>query len=151
AALLFLPSSLLDLLVLASVCLCRLLFFFRTRLPPLSPLFPYTTLFRSFPHLAKTYKEFHKDGFEIYAVSLDEKRSDWLKALKEERASNNIPWINLEDAGMDSKSATAYGVQSLPSNFLISGDGKVVGRNIRDWGVENAVRKLFGKSSHESR
>ncbi len=104
-----------------------------------------------FPHLAKTYKEFHKDGFEIYAVSLDDNRSDWLKALKEERASNNIPWINLEDAGMDSTSATAYGVQRLPSNFLISGDGKIVGKNIRDWGVENAVRKHFGKLSHESR
>ncbi len=107
-----------------------------------------------FPHLAKTYQEFHKDGFEIYAVSLDDTRSDWLKALSEERANganDGIPWINLVDPGFSAKSATAYGVLSLPTNYLIAGDGKIVGVNMRDWGVEKAVRKLLGAHAHAKR
>lgn len=107
-----------------------------------------------FPHLAKTYQEFHKDGFEIYAVSLDDARGDWLKALREERANpgeHGIPWINLVDPGFEGKSAAAYGVLSLPTNYLIDSDGKIVGVNMRDWGVEKAVRKLLGTRDHAKR
>lgn len=98
-----------------------------------------------FPHLAKVYEEFHSHGFEIYAVSLDDERDEWLKALREEGDAGRIPWINLVDPGIDAKSATSYGILGLPSNFLISSDGTIVGVNMREWDVEREVRAQVGK------
>ncbi len=98
-----------------------------------------------FPHLAKVYKEFHSHGFEIYAVSLDDDNDEWLKALREEGKGDGIPWINLVDHGIDSKSATSYGILGLPSNFLINSEGTIVGVNMREWDVERAVRDQVKK------
>lgn len=99
-----------------------------------------------FPHLAKVYAEFHARGFEIYAVSLDEDKADWLKALREEQDAVGVPWINLQDAGFESKSATAYGVLSLPSNFLIASDGTIVGVGMHEWDIERVVREQVSKA-----
>ncbi len=98
-----------------------------------------------FPHLAKVYKEFHDHGFEIYAVSLDDEQEDWLKALREEQKLNGVPWINLVDAGFEGKSAVAYGVLQLPSNYLISSDGKIVGVGMHEWDIERVVREQVKK------
>lgn len=98
-----------------------------------------------FPHLAKVYKEFHEHGFEIYAVSLDDEQDDWLKALREEQKLNGVPWINLVDAGFEGKSAVAYGVLQLPSNYLISSDGKIVGVGMHEWDIERVVREQVKK------
>lgn len=100
-----------------------------------------------FPHLAKTHKEFNGHGFEIYAVSLDEDKQAWLKALKEERAKNDIGWINLHDEkGVGSaESSNAYGVIGLPSNFLIDAKGTIIGVGLREWDVERVVRDRMGK------
>ncbi|MGY3040277.1 thiol-disulfide isomerase/thioredoxin [Rhodanobacter sp. TND4EL1] len=98
-----------------------------------------------FPHLAKVYKEFHPHGFEIYAISLDDDNGEWLKALREEGKGDGIPWINLVDHGIDSKSATSYGILGLPSNFLINSDGTIVGVNMREWDVEREVRAQVSK------
>lgn len=99
-----------------------------------------------FPHLAKVYKEFHSHGFEIYAISLDDDNDEWLKALREEGKGDGIPWINLVDHGIDSKSATSYGILGLPSNFLINSDGTIVGVNMREWDVEREVRAQVSKA-----
>lgn len=100
-----------------------------------------------FPHLEKVYKEFHSRGFKIYAVSVDDDRDAWLKALKEERAKGEIPWINLLDQGPDSPSASLYGVSALPDNLLIAKDGTIVGRDMHQWDIiERVVRAKLDAS-----
>ena len=100
-----------------------------------------------FPFLRKDYKEFHKQGFEIYAVSVDEDRGEWLKALREEGEIDPgkapLPWINLNDPGISAGSAKAYGVQGLPSNRLISSDGTIVGVDLRERDLEKALQAQF--------
>ena len=36
------------------------------------------------PNLVKTYEEFNPKGFEIFAVSLDENKENWLNAIKKD-------------------------------------------------------------------
>lgn len=103
-----------------------------------------------FPHLLKVYREFHAQGFEIYAVSLDEDKADWTKAMQEEGGSNELPWINLQAPGFEDKAAQTYGVVQLPQNYLIAGDGTIVGVGMREWDVERAVRAQIGKAGHAS-
>lgn len=98
-----------------------------------------------FPHLLKVYREFHPHGFEIYAVSLDEDKADWTKAMHEEGGSDDLPWINLQAPGFEGEAAQAYGVMQLPQNYLIAGDGTIVGVGMREWDVERAVRAQLRK------
>lgn len=100
-----------------------------------------------FPHLQKVYQEFHDAGFEIYAVSLDDDKSEWGKAMREESSKGNaLPWINLIDPGMDGKAARAYGVEKLPQNYLIASNGDIVGTGMREWDIERTVRAQLGKA-----
>ena len=45
------------------------------------------------PHLKKTYDEFRKKGFEIYGVSFDEDRGDWLGAVEQ----NGMNWLHVSE------------------------------------------------------
>lgn len=75
------------------------------------------------PNLEKAYEKYKAKGFEIYAISLDEKEADWLKALDEE----NTPWINVYNAGgYGGEVVKSYGIQGIPSSFLIDKDGNIV-------------------------
>lgn len=97
-----------------------------------------------FPHLKKTYAKYHDQGFEIYGISADENRADWIKAMKEE----NTPWINVIEPKFDKGgSLDAYGVDGLPSNFLIGADGKIVAAQLRDFDLARIVGKAFGDKS----
>lgn len=44
-----------------------------------------------------------------------------------------MPWINVLgiDADKQSTAAAAYGITSIPANFLISPDGIIVAKNLR--------------------
>ena len=95
-----------------------------------------------FPHLKKAYEHYHSKGFEIYAVSLDENKSAWLKALKKE----NVPWINVNDnKAFKSDAVEKYGVEGIPSSFLISNDGTIVasGKEVRGDNLDQMLEKLL--------
>lgn len=68
---------------------------------------------------SKTFK--NAKGFEVFSVSLDRDETSWKQAMKEDHLS----WKNhvLDKDGI----ATAnYGVSSIPSAFLIDGEGHIV-------------------------
>ena len=83
---------------------------------------------REVPFLVEDYAKYHKDGFEIYGVSLDKAREPWLKAIE----SKGLVWVNVSELKMwQDPSAKEYAVRSIPSNFLIASDGTIVARNLR--------------------
>lgn len=95
------------------------------------------------PYLAKAYKKYADKGFEIYGVSLDREVEVW----KEYVGVNEMNWVNvigINDAN-ETPSADAYGVRSIPSNFLISPEGKIVAKNLRGEGVEAKLAELLGE------
>lgn len=80
------------------------------------------------PQWVEVYDRFHKDGFEIYAVSLDKERDAWVRFLRFSKMGwkqvSRLEFWNTPEAGM-------YGVRSIPSNVLIGPDGVIMGRNIK--------------------
>lgn len=70
--------------------------------------------------LAPLYQEFHKKGFEIFAVSLDSDKSAWASVVR----SQNLPWVNVCDIrGAQSPYVVSYGIGSLPMVwFLVDGE-----------------------------
>ena len=80
------------------------------------------------PYLVKTYKEFHKKGFEIFGVSFDNDREDWLDAVKE----NKMDWIHVSNLNSwDNQAREDYAVEGIPANFLIDAEGKIVAKSLR--------------------
>ena len=69
----------------------------------------------------EAYAAYKAKGFEIYAVSLDNDEAKWRSFT----SANDMPWINVLgiDADKRSTAAAAYGITSIPANFLISPDG----------------------------
>ncbi|WP_162842743.1 TlpA disulfide reductase family protein [Mucilaginibacter pineti] len=79
---------------------------------------------QSFPHMKEIYSKFKGDKFEIYSISIDKNKPDWIKELK----AQQLPWIQ----GIDDKSIAHkyFGVTAVPTTFLISPDGKIIMKEI---------------------
>ena len=46
----------------------------------------------------------------------------------------------------NNKLSTKYGVNSIPATYLLDGEGKIIGKNLRGEALEAAVAKALGKS-----
>ena len=82
------------------------------------------------PAVVAAYNKFRDKNFEVYGVSLDNQgqKDNWIKAI----AEDHLTWTQVSDLkGMNSDAARAYGVQSLPFNYLIDPTGKVIARDLR--------------------
>lgn len=94
-----------------------------------------------FPHLREVYAEYHDQGFEIYAISLDDNRDMWLDALEEE----DVPWLNFVDhEAHDSVPALTYGVQGIPDGLLINSEGVILGRGLMGAKLDDALKDYYG-------
>ena len=94
------------------------------------------------PYLVDTYATYHDKGLEIYGVSLDQNADDWKEALSE----NKMTWTNVMADGDAGKEAQEnYAIQSIPSNFLIGPDGKIVARNLRGDDLKAKISELLDK------
>lgn len=95
-----------------------------------------------FSSLKNMYEKYKNKGFEIYAVSIDEKENDWLQALDEEKT----PWINVLNAeGIKGKTVETYAVNNVPSSFLIDRKGNIVASmdEARGKQLEKTLQNLF--------
>lgn len=93
-----------------------------------------------FPYLIDAYKKYHKKGFDIYGVSLDQDREAWLKAVEH----YGLVWTNVAaKEGEPNGAAVSYGINSIPANFLIAPDGKIVARDLRGEALEEKLFELL--------
>jgi len=85
--------------------------------------------------LKSSYQRYHDKGFEVYAISLDNNKVQWMNAID----YNEFKWINVSELSYpDSRANMVYNVSSLPAAFLINRDGDIVakdifGRNLETW------------------
>jgi thiol-disulfide isomerase/thioredoxin len=94
------------------------------------------------PNVIKTYEKFHPKGLEIVGISLDDDKERLAGFLKQK----NVPWQQFFDGKKwGNKLAVKYGIQSIPSTFLLDGEGKIIGRDLRGPDLEQAVSKALAK------
>jgi len=93
------------------------------------------------PNVVKIYKEFHKKGFDVFGVSLDQKKEDWVKAI----ADDKLTWTHVSDLQYWSNAAARlYAVNSIPSSFLLDETGTIIGRNLRGEDLNAKVTEVLG-------
>ena len=92
------------------------------------------------PNLVRTYKKFQPKGFKIFAVSLDEDKDSWLKAIEKD----SLNWTHVSDLKSDENEASLiYGINGIPDNFLIAENGEIIGRNLRGEELNQKLSELL--------
>jgi len=98
------------------------------------------------PNVVKAYNAYKDkyfqagDGFTVYGVSLDKSAENWTKAIE----SDKLNWTNVSDLQYwNSVAGRLYQVNSIPCNFLIDGNGVIVGKNLRGEALESALEKFI--------
>ncbi|WP_353145785.1 TlpA disulfide reductase family protein [Chryseobacterium sp.] len=94
------------------------------------------------PELKKLYDQFSEqvknNTFEIVGVSLDRSKESWQKAI--DRFA--IDWIQISDLKFwKSPVAKAYGIEELPFNLIIDGNGTIIAKNLHDKELEEFLNK----------
>lgn len=95
------------------------------------------------PHVVAAYNNYKEKNFTILGVSLDggdKGRDLWLKAIKDDQLT--WPQVSSLD-GWKNEAAQMYGVQGIPTNFLVGPDGKIVAKNLRGSNLEEKLKELL--------
>jgi len=94
------------------------------------------------PNVLKAYEKHHAAGFEIVGISLDSDRQKLETFIKQK----NMTWPQFFDGqGWQNKLGQKYGVNSIPATYLLDGEGKIIGSNLRGEALEAAVAKALAK------
>lgn len=78
-------------------------------------------------------------GFEIFAVSLDEKKKAWKKAIKADGL--NYKNNTIDKKGWNSSYAFIYGISQLPGYFLLDTEGVILAINPRPSEVQSILQE----------
>ena len=101
-------------------------------------------------HIVEVYHKYkdaafkNGNGFTVFSISLDYKKSAWEKAVIKDK----LEWpTHVSDLkGWESEAAKLYNLKSVPASYLIDGDGIIVAVNVRGTALESKLRK-FKKGS----
>jgi peroxiredoxin len=93
------------------------------------------------PNVVMAYNKFKNKNFTILGVSLDRSKEPWLKAIQEDQLS----WTQVSDLKFwQNEVAVKYKIESIPQNFLVGPDGKIVAKNLRGPALESKLCELLG-------
>jgi len=97
------------------------------------------------PNVVRVYNKYKDQNFTVLGVSLDrpDGRAAWLNAIKED----GLTWTHVSDLKFWNNAAAAlYFVQSIPQNFLIDPQGKIVAKNLRGAELESKLIELLSSA-----
>jgi thiol-disulfide isomerase/thioredoxin len=106
------------------------------------------------PNIVAIYREYkdqnykNGNGFTVLGVSLDYKKDAWENAIK----ADQLEWpYHVGDLkGWRNAASLKYSISSIPSSYLIDGDGIIIGINLRGDDLEAKLKKLRKKKSFSS-
>ncbi len=92
------------------------------------------------PNVVDNYIKFKDKNFTVLGVSLDKAKSAWIDAIK----MDGLTWAHVSDLqGWSNSVAQQFGIFSIPQNFLIGPDGKIVAKNLRGPALERKLTALL--------
>ena len=96
------------------------------------------------PNVVRNYNKYKAKNFTVLGVSLDkpEGKSAWLAAIK----NDGLIWTQVSDLKFwNNEAAALYQVSSIPQNYLIDPDGKIIAKNLRGEDLDAKLQELLGK------
>lgn len=96
------------------------------------------------PNYIANYKKYHEKGLEMLGVSLDKEgdKDKWIAAIHKD----GLLWPQVSDLKYWNGEVTKmYGIRSIPQNFLIDPQGKIIASNLRGEELSKKLAALFDK------
>lgn len=92
------------------------------------------------PNLVAAYNKYKSKNFTVLGVSLDKAKPAWVDAIK----MDNLAWTHVSDLqGWANAVALKFGIQSIPQNFLLDPEGKIIGKNLRGAALERKLARML--------
>jgi thiol-disulfide isomerase/thioredoxin len=92
--------------------------------------------------ISKIYSKFKDKGFEIFSVSLDNEKEDWLKAIRKDK----ITWKQVNaPGGWDSPIVSKWRIDAIPTTYLIDQNGVLVAMDLEGKQLEETLKYMLGK------
>ncbi|MBL7739970.1 MAG: AhpC/TSA family protein [Chitinophagaceae bacterium] len=95
------------------------------------------------PNLVNNFNKFKEKNFTVLGVSLDRpgQKDKWLHAIH----TDQLNWTQVSDLKFwENAVAQQYKVNSIPQNFLVGPDGKILAKNLRGSDLESKLCELLG-------
>lgn len=92
------------------------------------------------PNVKAVYEQYKDKGFEIYGVSLDDKKDAWVNAIEK----HDLPWIHVSSLkGWECPVAKIYNVTGIPKMYLLDKEGRIVAMDLRGEALKEKVASFF--------
>ena len=93
------------------------------------------------PEITSLYDEYRKKGLGVYAISLDEKKEEWVMAMGKLNAS--YPNVSEQVAIKNSSVALRYGLSTTPKIFIIDAESRIVMKDVYGDALQEQISNLF--------
>ena len=92
------------------------------------------------PNVVANYQKFKDKNFTVLGVSLDKAKPSWIEAIN----MDGLSWNHVSDLqGWGNAVAAQFKISSIPQNFLIGPDGKIIAKNLRGPALESKLTQLL--------
>jgi len=91
------------------------------------------------PVLVEAYKKYKRKGFEIYQVSIDNNRIEWVDAIDKDKLS----WINVGDMKGSVHATNVYNIKQIPFNYLLDKEGVIIARNLQGPALNKTLSQIL--------
>ncbi|MEO6682469.1 MAG: TlpA disulfide reductase family protein [Ginsengibacter sp.] len=94
------------------------------------------------PNLVTNFNKYKTKNFTVLGVSLDQSKPAWLNAIK----MDSLDWTQLSDLkGWKNEVSTKFRITSIPQNFLLDPNGKIIAKNLRGEALGRKLEEILGK------
>ena len=95
---------------------------------------------RENPNVVAAYHKFKDKGFEVYGVSLDRTKEDWVQAIQED----GLVWTHVSDLKyFNSVAAQDYNISAIPFSILVDPSGVIIAKNLRGVQLDQKLAEVF--------
>jgi thiol-disulfide isomerase/thioredoxin len=95
------------------------------------------------PNVVRAFHKYKTKNFTVLGVSLDKEKKRWLQAI----ADDQLQWTQVSDlAFWNNAAARLYRVSSIPQNYLLDPEGKIIGKNLRGAELDAFLEKTLGNN-----
>jgi peroxiredoxin len=95
---------------------------------------------RENPNVVTAFNKFKNRNFTVLGVSLDKVKNSWIDAIN----MDGLNWSHVSDlAFWNNAVAVKFGIGSIPQNYLIDPEGKIVGMNLRGAALQKKLSRIL--------
>lgn len=96
----------------------------------------------SHPAMVRLFNRYKEKDLQVFGVSIDSKKADWLKAMRQDK----ISYLQVNDRmGWNSVVGERYGLEQIPTSFLLDKSGKIIAIDLEGKELEKRIDLLLAQ------